>query len=142
MPKGHAQIVQGTGDFHNPIRKADLGVSQHIFDNPAALDPANAVFDNDAYRGEKPIEKLVGQVQWLAGRLLLGLLNPHSRRRIPLKPSVLRQAGSRWIGDLFGIGHLLIVGLAHRCRTQIEDPMRHTVGQDQVFVGMRLFFPL
>jgi hypothetical protein len=67
-----AQIVQAAGNLHDPVGDACFGQAQHIFDNPAALDPRNRVLDDDTCAGEDPIELPLLCAQRFASGLFFG----------------------------------------------------------------------
>jgi hypothetical protein len=134
--------VQGASDLHNPVGKPFLGVTKHVFDDPTALDPADTVLHNDTHRREHAIEKLIAQVQVLPFGLLARLLDRYSCRRITLKAGVLKQRCTWGIGDLLGIGHLLVMGFASSRGTQIHNPTGARLGEDQILVRMGFFLPL
>ena len=43
----HSEVMQATGNDHDQIRKAVLGVSQNIFHNSGTLDTRDRMFDFD-----------------------------------------------------------------------------------------------
>lgn len=64
--------MQAARDLHQTIRNACFGEAQNIFDNPAALDACDGMFDHYARRRENPIERFVAHTQLFPFGLFLG----------------------------------------------------------------------
>jgi len=64
--------MQAARDLHHAIRNAFFGEAQNIFDNPAAFDACDGMFDYHARRREDPIERFVTHTQLFPFRLFLG----------------------------------------------------------------------
>jgi hypothetical protein len=70
----NAEIVQAACHLHHSIRDAFFGEAQDIFDNAAAFDPGDRVFDDDTRPGEDRVDELLPNVQLFAFRLFGGCL--------------------------------------------------------------------
>lgn len=66
--------MQTTSDLHDAIRNALFGEAQNIFDNPAAFDAADDVFDFHPDGGKNAIEPFLADTQCFASRLFFGCL--------------------------------------------------------------------
>ena len=64
--------MQAASDLHYAIRNALFGEAQNIFDNAAALDASDGMFNHHASGGENPIEHFVADTQLFPFGLLLG----------------------------------------------------------------------
>ena len=56
MPEVHAQVVEGTGKFHDPIGKADFGMAKQVVDEVTAFDAGYGVFHDNPRRGQEAIQ--------------------------------------------------------------------------------------
>jgi len=72
MPARDAEIVQAAGDLHDQIGNACFGQAQDIFDNPAAFDAGNRVFNHDPRTRENRVEELLAHAQLFAFGLFFG----------------------------------------------------------------------
>lgn len=66
--------MQTASNLHDQIGNACCGQAQDIFDNPAAFDPRDRVFDDHSRAGEDRVEKLLADAQLFAFRLFFGCL--------------------------------------------------------------------
>jgi hypothetical protein len=64
--------VQTTSDLHYAIRNAFFRKAQKIFDDPAAFDAADDVFDLNTDGRKNAIEPFVADTQFFAFRLFWG----------------------------------------------------------------------
>lgn len=64
--------MQTASDLHYTIRNALFREAQNIFDNPAAFDPADDVFDFNPDGRKNVIEPFVADTQFFAARLFFG----------------------------------------------------------------------
>ena len=85
MTTSYTEVVQTTSDFHDQVSKALLGIAEGIFDNPAAFDAANDVFNLDAGRRENLVQKFIFDRQLALFGLLFGLISDHTKGFITLK---------------------------------------------------------
>lgn len=72
MTARNAEIVQAARNLHDQIRDAFFGQAQDIFDNPAAFDAGDGVFDHHSCAGEDRVEKFLAHAQFFAPRLFFG----------------------------------------------------------------------
>ncbi len=68
----NAQIVQATGDDHDEIGKAVLGVAQNIFHDADSLDSRQRVLTSHAYPCQLTIGSLLRSSQLAFARLFFG----------------------------------------------------------------------
>ena len=74
MSDRDTEIVQTTGNLHDPVRDPLFGEPKNIFDNPAALDASKGVFDFHARTGEDAVEQFVARAECLTFGLFFGWL--------------------------------------------------------------------
>jgi len=55
----HSQVMESAGYFHRQIRKAFLGISENILDNPTTFDARNGVFYKYPRARNQSIQKLI-----------------------------------------------------------------------------------
>lgn len=137
-----SQVVQPTSDCHHEIVILGFGIPEEIFDNTAAFNPTNDMFNANPNPGDEAIGLFLLGRQVLAFRFLLRLKRHDPRRFIPLKAgifiqrTVLRPCGVFVISNLF-VMPFTFVGLA-----QVIDFARMETANDEILDRMRFFFPL
>lgn len=83
--------MEADTDEHNPIAHGGLAQAQEVFDDPAAFDAGDEVFNRNAPLGNDPITGFLVLRERLAPRLLRGLGDHHPLKRTALKPQILEQ---------------------------------------------------
>jgi len=109
-PKIQAEIMQTTTGFHDCIAKALFPISDFVFDDAVAFDPANRMFHADAQGRQPVIEVFVPIRKRVPTRFFLWLQDGHVFQGKALKPGILRQATARWQGVATFIGQFFVMG--------------------------------
>lgn len=68
----NAQVMQSASDFHDQIRKVIFAVAKSVFDNSAALNASNGVFNANAKTGNDRVQKARCDGSFLAFCFFLG----------------------------------------------------------------------
>jgi hypothetical protein len=67
--------VQPAGEFDGGIGIAIRSIAEHVFDDAAAFDPGDDLFNNPADTGNEPIVFFFLQRQLATARFFLGLMD-------------------------------------------------------------------
>lgn len=130
--------MQRATDFHHQITHAVFPQPDGIFDDPAAFDAADHVFDRDPSPGNRLIGGLLRIGQCPAFRLAGGTGMDDIRQGITHKTQVIHQlaAWGQRVGNIIGyrfIMHAAFVRIAQKLHQPISGR------QDQVFDRVALF---
>jgi len=60
MAHVHAEIMEPTGDYHHPVRKARFSITEAVLHNARPFDPGEYMFHNDAQLAHHTIVLPVG----------------------------------------------------------------------------------
>ena len=135
-------IMQSTRQLHHNIIVAFLGISEHILDDTASLDPRYDVLDHHADARNQPVAFLVLVRKLGLARLLFRLMDGHILKLMPLETSVsievnaIGKLRSPLVADFF-VMLFALVGSA-----QILDSPVFQSNYDVVFQRVAFFFPL
>ena len=112
MPWGqtHANIVQRTANFHDPIADAGLVQAVGVVNNAAALDATVDMCAAHAAAGDAPLRPLLGAGQGTAPRLAGGPDDLHLVERERQEAQIVEPATPRGSGRRGGIGQPLLMG--------------------------------
>ena len=69
---GTSQIMQGTGDFHDVVGDAVSMKAQRVFDDTAAFDSGQGVFNGHPHTAYDAVEQLGGDTQRSSSSLFWG----------------------------------------------------------------------
>ena len=128
--------------MHRQVGEARFGVAEDILHNPTPFDTGDHMLYPNPHTGNHAVQKAVRQSQGLPSRFFLRLQRLYSWRSIALKACILLEGGSWRVVNVFAVGDFFIMGLARIRLTQILNPFGVFMDEEQVFVGMGLFFPL
>ena len=135
-------IVQPTGQFHDDIIVALLGVPEHVLDDSAAFYSRYDVLDDHAYAGNEPVTFLILVRKLAVARLLLRLVYRDICQFMPLEAGVPIKVDA--IGEhrpLF-VAYFLVVLFALVGRAQVFDLPVFQTADNVVFQSVAFFLPL
>lgn len=136
------EIMQATGDQHDPVSEAGFGVAEALFDDVQALDPGQHMLHRHA---DLPHQVIMGtlRVRPLLARLFLDrLIDDHIHRYKALKPTILIQLTLRWKPKVCSFSHRFIMSRPRFRRAQKLHLAFFEVDHDHIFKRVRFFLPL
>jgi hypothetical protein len=116
QPEIKAQVAQATGGHHHQVVKGRAMVAEDLVDDPEDLDTADAVFDPDAFAGDRLIRFLFGGGEFTAAWFLLGLVSRRAEWLIALEAGIFLEptAGREEEGGLIHGRFIMLLALTSR----------------------------
>lgn len=137
-----AEVVEATGDEHDPVGKAGFGVPKAVFHDPDTLDPGQHMLGGDANLAHQAIMLPFLLRAFLAWLLLNRLVDHHAGGREGLKGAVLMQFTIRRKAEVAAFGQGFVV---HGARGRLAQEAHFSlaeVADDHIFIRVRFFLPL
>ncbi len=136
------EMMQATGDQHDPVSEARFGVAEALFDDPQALDPGQDMLDSDADLPHQVVMRALRIRSLLTALFLDRLIDHHIHWHKALKPTVLIQFARWWEAEVRPFRNGFIVLGPWFRRTQERHLAYSEVDHDHVFKRVRFFLPL
>jgi len=142
MPHLHPQVMQATGNEHDPVSEAGFRIAEAFFDDADAFDAREDMFNDDPELPDHAVVlplRIRPVVPWL---FLDRLIDHDGIGRKALKGTILIQLTVGGKQERGALRQGFIVHRAGGGGAQEADFARSKVGDDHIFIRVRFFLPL